>query len=70
MKINIFLNIDEEKEVKKNVKDLLRHPDWDFIESGGLGVNLNDVYGDVHSFNIYRVLGTIDVKIKGKKKVV
>lgn len=66
-KINIscFLNSEEEAEVQEYIKNLLKDPDAEF-ESGGLGVRVERA-GDWGIFDVYRIIGTAEVKIQRKK---
>ncbi|MBA7602748.1 hypothetical protein ES703_09844 [subsurface metagenome] len=70
-KINIscFLNDDEMAEVKEYIEKLLKEPDVELYESGGLGVRAERF--KTHTvFDIYRIIGTAEVKIGKKRKEV
>lgn len=66
IKISCFLNNEEKAEVEQYIKELLKNPDAEFYESGGLGVYIERT-ATWAMFYVYRVVGTAEVKI-GKKK--
>ncbi len=69
IKISCFLNNEEKVEVKQYIKKLLKNPDVEFYESGGLGVRVERT-ATWAMFYVYRIVGTAEVKIGKKRKEV
>lgn len=63
--LSCFLNDEETAEVKEYIEKLLKDPDAEFYESGGLGVRVERT-GKYAIFYVYRIVGQAEVKI-GKK---
>lgn len=70
--IKLFLNNEEEKDVKDYIRMLMKKKPieiTDFVESGGFGVRVDDIFDNgTILFDVYRIVATVEVKPKKNRK--
>ena len=66
--MKLFLNTEEEQDVKDSIRLLMKKtpPEInDFIESGGFGVRVDDVFENgTILFDVYRIVAMVEIKKK------
>ena len=66
--MKLFLNTEEEQDVKDSIRLLMKKTPLeinDFIESGGFGVRVDDVFENgTILFDVYRIVAMVEIKKK------